>query len=201
MNDTHVTLPDAQGPLSDLFKKLGGKDGQNWLRGLNKFLRKENPWEGPDIFVTIQIGTHKSTKTLRKALEKAGVQISHWAGDILGKMKLSKSKQTLDLVAPTGKELGFSGLTPRRDIYEAGKSRGFDLCPAEAAPQFLRQHGDKLKVGEVFVFAMEPIKDSDGDLSVFDVERFSVNRWLRAHSGVPDSFWSDLNRFVFVRRK
>lgn len=45
MNDAHVALLDARGPLTDLLKKLSGNDGQQWLDALKRFNRKENPWE------------------------------------------------------------------------------------------------------------------------------------------------------------
>ena len=97
-NDTRLALSEVQGPLIDLLEKVGGRDGEMWLRGLNKFLRKENPWEKPETFKIIEIGTYKDVKSLRKALEESGAQIGNWASDILNKTKLSKSKQSLDLV-------------------------------------------------------------------------------------------------------
>lgn len=33
------------GPLLDLIEKLSGEEGMEWLAALEKFLRKENPWE------------------------------------------------------------------------------------------------------------------------------------------------------------
>ena len=42
--DTRLALCDARGPLADLLEKLSGEDGEIWLRGLNKFLRKEESW-------------------------------------------------------------------------------------------------------------------------------------------------------------
>ena len=38
---TRLALCDVRGPLADLLEKLSGNDGEDWLRGLNKFLRKE----------------------------------------------------------------------------------------------------------------------------------------------------------------
>ncbi|MFH1956422.1 MAG: hypothetical protein ABIJ28_02130 [Patescibacteria group bacterium] len=34
-------IADAKGPIYDLLEKLGGADGEKWLRDLKKFLRKE----------------------------------------------------------------------------------------------------------------------------------------------------------------
>ncbi|NMB91825.1 hypothetical protein GYA37_03190 [candidate division WWE3 bacterium] len=198
-NDTRLTLSEVQGPFIDLLEKIGGRDGELWLRGLNKFLRKENPWEKPESFKIVEVGTYKDVKSLRKALEESGVQIGDWAGDILNKTKLSKSKQSLDLVVLSVKELGFPQGTQLKDIYEAAKNQGLDLCPAEVGPQLRLQYPDQPN-GEWLVIAMEPIKDSGGALGLFRVGCGGGGLWLNAYNGNPDNFWNGNNRFVFVRR-
>ncbi len=149
----------------------------------------------------VEIGTHKDAKSLRRALEESGVRISGWAGDILSKIKVTKSRQTLDLVDASVEELGFPRGTELRDIYRAGREKDWDLCPDEAAAQYLRQHGDDLKPGEVLIFAMKPINDSGGVLSLFHVGHRDGDRWLHAYYGNPGHHWSAGGRFVFVRRK
>jgi hypothetical protein len=198
---TRLTLPEVGGPLTDFVKKLESDQGEEWLRGFKKFLRKENPWEKPETFKIIEIGTYKDVKSLRKALEQSGARIGDWASNILNKTKLSKSRQSLDLVDASVEELGFPQGAQLQDIYEAGNKQGWDLCPDEAAAQYLRQHGKDLKPGEVLIFAMEPIKDSDGGLGLFYVGHDDDDRWLHAYGGSPDSRWYADFRFVFVRRK
>ncbi len=39
-----ISLAAVAGLFADLNSKLTGADGQEWLTGLKKFLRKENPW-------------------------------------------------------------------------------------------------------------------------------------------------------------
>ena len=199
-DDTRLALSEVQGPLIDLLEKVGGRDGELWLRGLNKFLRKENPWEKPEIFKTIEIGTFKDLKSLRKVLEGSGEQISNWAGNILNKVKLSKSKQSLDLVVLSVKELGFPQGAKLEDIYKAARNQGLDLCPAEVGPQLRLQYSDQPS-GEWLVIAMEPIKDSVGDLGLFLVGRNVSLLWLDAGYGRPGRFWFSDYRFVFVRCK
>ena len=199
-NDTRLALSEVQGPLTSLLEKICGREGEMWLRGLNKFLRKENPWEKPETFKIIEVGTFNDVKSLRKALEESGARISDWAGDILNKTKLSKSKQSLDLVALTVAELGFPKGAKLEDIYKAAKNQGLDLCPAEVGPQLRLQYPDQPN-GEWLVIAMEPINDSDGDLSLFLVEHLGAGRWLGADYGGPDDLWGAGGRFVFIRRK
>jgi hypothetical protein len=200
MSDTRLTLPEVRGPLTDLLGKLDGENGGVWLRGLKKFLRKENPWEKPETFKIIEIGTYKDVKSLRKALEGSGDRISDWAGDILNKTELSKSRQSLDLVVLSVKELGFPQGAQLKDIYEAANNQDLDKCPAEAGPQLRLQYPDQ-PIGEWLTIAMEPIIDSDGDLSLFCVKHDVDDLWLIAYYGGPDGHWGADGRFVFVRRK
>ena len=44
-----LPLSDLRGPRDTLETNLAGKDGQEWLDALNRFLRKENPWEKPKL--------------------------------------------------------------------------------------------------------------------------------------------------------
>jgi len=50
MKDTQLLFCEVSGLLKDLLEKLSGDNGDQWLRVLNKMLRKENPWE---VFSTI----------------------------------------------------------------------------------------------------------------------------------------------------
>lgn len=200
-NDTRLALSDVQGPLIDLLEKVGGRDGELWLRGLNKFLRKENPWEKPEIWKTVETGTHKDVKTLCAALETSGVSTGNWATDILGKIRLAKTKQVLDLVVMSVKELGFSEGAQYQDITKAASERNLEKCSAEAAACFLLQHGSEIEPYGILNCAMDPIKDSDGDLGLFHVRRSGGRLWLDAGYGGPDGFWSSDDRFVFVRSK
>lgn len=39
-----ISVCDVQGVVTDLLEKLGGSNGQEWLKASKKFLRKEDPW-------------------------------------------------------------------------------------------------------------------------------------------------------------
>jgi hypothetical protein len=199
---TRLTLSDARGPLADLLEKLDGPSGEDWMRGFKKFLRKENPWEKLKTFKVIEIGTYKSVKPLRKALEKSGARIGDWAGVILNKTKLSKSKQFLDLVVLTVRELGLPRDSELKDIYEAAKNQGLDLCPAEVGPLLRLQYTDQPR-GEWLIIAMEPIriKDPFTNPFLFHVECFDGDCFLNAQQGYPPNRPGLVYRFVFVRRK
>ncbi|MBU1104648.1 hypothetical protein KJ664_01970 [Patescibacteria group bacterium] len=164
------------------------------------FLRKENPWGKPRIFKTIEIGTHSEAETLRHAVESFGARVSTWAGDILAETPLGQSKQLLNLVTATVAELGYPNGTQLRNVFKAGLARGWELCPAEVGPQLRLQYPDQPD-NEWLVIAMEPLRDSDGVPSLFDVYCHGGTRWLSANYGKPDDFWHASDRFVFVSRK
>jgi hypothetical protein len=44
------------------------------------------------------------------------------------------------------------------------------------------------------------IRDSNGNLNVFNVEHDDDGRWLNANYGNPDNVWNPDNEFVFVSR-
>ncbi|OGC67923.1 hypothetical protein A2450_01855 [candidate division WWE3 bacterium RIFOXYC2_FULL_40_11] len=197
--DIRLTLSDVQRLLTILLGKLAGPDGGSWLRALSKFLRKENPWEKPEIFKVIELGTFEDAKALRTALEQAGISIGTWASDILDKVKPAKAKKTVKLVVLSVGELGFpeDATATYTDICKAACAQGLDLCEAEVGPQLRLQYLDQPE-GEALVVAMPPLVASDGDLLVSLVKRDGGEYRLNASYIFSGNRWSNSVRFVFV---
>jgi hypothetical protein len=180
---------------------------QSWIenpRGLSKVLAEalcppEDVIEFP-VFKTIKLGTHKSTNNLRQSLKDGGNRIGDWGDDILGKTTLAKSETEITLHTATVKELTGKDWATNREINEAIRSKGYNLCPAEVGPQLRLQYPDQPK-DEWLRVAMEPIADSDGDLGIFCVDRDGGGRWLGGGDGRPGSEWRGDGRFVFASRK
>jgi len=181
--DIRLTLSDVQRLLTILLGKLAGPDGGSWLRALSKFLRKENPWEKPEIFKVIE----------------AGISIGTWASDILDKVKPAKAKKTVKLVVLSVGELGFpeDATATYTDICKAACAQGLDLCEAEVGPQLRLQYLDQPE-GEALVVAMPPLVASDGDLLVSLVKRDGGEYRLNASYIFSGNRWSNSVRFVFV---
>lgn len=152
------------------------------------------------VLKTIKLGTHKDVKVLQKALLDAGFKISDWGNKIFNKIPLAVSEMEATLHVATVKELTGKDIATNREINEAIRSKGYDLCPAEVGPQLRLQYPDQPKGGWLRI-GMEPITDSDGGLNVFGVGHDSVGRWLHGINGHPDIEWCGGNRFVFVSRK
>jgi len=106
----------------------------------------------------------------------------------------------VDLVKVTVAELGFKEGVRRDQIYERAKELGLDLCLPEVGPQLRMQYLDQPN-GEWILIGMEPIRDAVGDLSVFSVDRYDSELWLRSGYDDPDSVWSAGIQWVFVRSR
>ena len=149
---------------------------------------------------TITLGTGlKTADDVRAAFERAGMKISDWANDILGKPAFTTSgvKSTVALVNVSAADLGFKDGAKLSDICSRALTFGLALCPAEVGPQLRLQYMDQPK-GEWLIVAMEPITDSNGGLSVFSVGHGGRERWLNGNDGHPDYFYNGSYRFVFV---
>ncbi|RJO58882.1 hypothetical protein C4546_04755 [Candidatus Parcubacteria bacterium] len=148
---------------------------------------------------TIELGTHKDVKALRKAMENAGIRVGDYASSML-KHSMFTLASALELVRVSVADLGFPSGATRAQIYEAALCNGLSLCPAEVGPQVRLQYMDQPK-GERFFIAMEPIPDSVGNPLVFYVERADVARWLIGRWSKPDYVWYGDDQWVFCRSK
>ncbi len=189
------------GQVEALVNKLGGMEGvQRFLSGELLVSAIAKVWK---TWKTIQLGCGLQTADdFRKAVKSAGMKIGDWANDILGKpaFTATESVTEVELVVVSVAELGFKDGATRKDIYIRAQEFGLDLCPPKVGLQLRLQYTDQPK-GEWLVIAMEPIIDSDGDLSLFSVGRDDDGRWLSARSGRPGLFCGGHDRFVFLRRK
>jgi hypothetical protein len=196
---SQLSLIDA---LKDLLDKVTGDDGDMWLRGLCRFLRRENPWTKLDPFITIKIGTYKDIPSLRKALEDSGVSISESSNSILDRVTLSKSEKLLDLVVLSVADLGLSIGAGTLQVYDAAKKQGFELCPAEVGPQLRLQYIDQPN-GEFLQIAMEDITHTPVS---FCVSNFGGNMVLEDafvdpfyHKYGASCSYEESDEFVFVK--
>lgn len=201
--ENRIALCDARGPLNDLNDKLSGEEGKQWLDGLKRFLRKENPWVAPKTFPTwkkIRVGTDRSVDSLRSALRRDGFKISDWANDILGKISVCPEEREVELVLVSGADLGQIEPESRKRIFERASEHGLERCHPEVGPQLRQQYHDQ-PMGEWLLIGMDPVTDSDGRPGVFNVVRRGGGSWLGTHCGDPGYLWLPGSRWVFARRK
>lgn len=137
------------------------------------------------IWKTIKLGTGlKTVGDFHRALRDGGFHLGEGGNDIIHKPAFTRSPEEveIELVRVTVAELGFKYGTTRKDIYERAIQLGLELCPAEVGPQLRLQYKDQPR-GEWLFIGMEPIANSDGELVVFQVGRFSLSLDL-GHRGL-----------------
>jgi len=138
-----LTARDIHGPYSQLLTNLQGDGGRVWLNALNRFLRKENPWDGRKLFPlwkTVRLGEFKTIADVKRIYEEKGFSIN-WSADIILShldCEFSKEPKEIDLVLVTPRELGVEGedgCAPYFCILHALKLNGLESCPPEALIQ------------------------------------------------------------------
>lgn len=147
------------------------------------------------VFKTIKLGTHKNVDKLHESLKENGFQISSQGSDILAKTDIAKSETEINLCLATVKELTGKNKATNREINNAIRTKGYQLCPAEVGPQLRLQYPDQ-SYEERNCVAMEPI-----DIDIFRVDNVGDKRWLRGYYGHPNYQWRGDARFVFVSHK
>jgi hypothetical protein len=190
-------------PLIQLITNLlNPEKSEEWKKEFKKFLRKEECWVKPtfEAWKTLKLGTHKSVDDLRQAILDNGNRISPWGDDILGKIELAKTETEVTLHVATVKELTGKDVATNREINEAIREKGYDLCPAEVGPQLRLQYQNQPS-GEWLIVATEPVTDSGGDPGLFRVYRDNDERYLDGSNGHPGRQWGGSIRVVFVPRK
>jgi hypothetical protein len=178
---------------------------QGWIenpKGLQEFLTGLCPPASEfRVWKTIKLGTNglKTADDFRKSFKDNGFKVSDWANDILGKpaFTVATEETELYLVVVSVAELGFKNGATCKNIYARAKERGLDICPNEVGPQLRLQYKDQPK-GEWLVVAMEPLRDSAGNLELFGVRRGDNGLWLDSPSGASGAVWRADRRWVFA---
>ena len=200
--DTRLALCDTRGPLTDLLDKLSGEDGEQWLRGLNKFLRKEDPWEMKEFLVwrTLTIGGVPKDELQTRLGD--GFFVSDWAEDVMSKPEFITALEPYEihLARVKVKDLGFKEEPTITELFARIREVG-DLCPAEVGPHLRIADKDQPKSTWYWV-AMDPVTASGGDPDVFSVRRSGGGRrWLDAGGADPGRHWDLEDEVVFCLRK
>lgn len=192
------------GQIEAIVNKLGG------MGGVRRFLHNESllpvEFEGHlkkvfAVWRSVELGTGlKNADDFRKALTDRGCSINASALDVFGEPAFvaHKTRMKVDLVAVSKAELGLKNSATWSEVYtRALEVFRLERCPAEVGPQLCLQNPP---VGR-FSIGIEPIVDSDGHLTIFEVGCSETDLWLNGVSGHPDSICDSHIRWVFVRRK
>ena len=113
--------------------------------------------------------------------------------------QLSQIPSTVELVALSTADLGFTNDVTLRDIIDHAQVFGLMHCPHETAPLLRMEYKYQLR-GELLVVVTEAIELYGDDLRIFALTRDYIDRWLLGIDGNPNNTWSTRVRFVFMRR-
>lgn len=151
---------------------------------------------------------------IRENIKRAGMKIGKGADEIIDKLPDTFNAENVDigLVAASLAQLGLKRDATRQDIYERARKFGGGMCSAIVGLQLLLQ-GPTQSKGERLFVAMQPISGSVGGPGVFYISTDPVTdsscldashvedgvRCLHVCYGDIGGFWTDADRFVFVR--
>src|SRR3989339_501234 len=147
-----------------------------------------------ETWQTIETGG-KSKDELKTELEEKGRKIGVLANQLLDgeDFKTSESKERVDFVRPSVKDLGFEDTATLEEVCERAEGFGLELCHAEDAPHLRSQYdGD-----ESMVVAMKKLAGPDDSLNVFSLFGSGGELWLGTNSAHPGIRWNADDRFVF----
>ena len=144
----------------------------------------------------------KTPKQLEKALDSGGFKVGDWARDIIRSKDFTTlpDQQTLSLVRAKVSDLGFKDPATYSEVCQKAEEFGLEKCLPETAVHYRLAYKDQ-PMNEWLTVAMEPISDSNGHPSVFELYRPGDGLWLRGYWVYPASQWSPEAEFVFTLRK
>lgn len=153
------------------------------------------------LFKTVKVRKHlRSADEARGIITVAGGKVSDWAKGMLNNVPFTGAyvDQEFDLVAVSGRDLGFTQNVTRREIYDRAIERGLERCTAELAIWISEQYQDQ-PMSEWLLVGMDPLAGSDGSLGVFGVVPFDGGLWLHGGYGHSDNTWDPDDRWVFMQ--
>ena len=162
------------------------------------------PLEGIPRFPTwktVTRGTYKSASAYRKALKKAGINVSREStSGILDSpgFTVSETEVGVDIVLVSSADFGFEGGAYYSAICARAQRFGLKLCPAELGPALRLACTEELR-GRWVIVAMEAIADSEGTPRVFDLVHTYQGPWFGSTRIQPDPFQRDSVNYVFVQ--
>ena len=141
---------------------------------------------------------YNSVKEYREGLEEAGYNMYACTESMLNRTEVVEQGETdLTLVKVTARDLGLTGSYTADELLTKTEKLQLEPCPVWAVLQYCIDCTDD----EDITVSMNPILDSNGDLSVLTIsaDRDGVGRWL---GSIPASrHWDTRHEWLLVSRK
>lgn len=131
------------------------------------------------------------------AFEQKGIHVSRpYAQDIIDRMEVSAKRPDVELVWPSGRDLGLRQAVPYRRFLEVGQAAGLNILRPEVG-LYLRLQDTDQPLGDMYWIAMEPIVDRRGSPIVFALGHDDRGLWLYADWVYPGVGWDPGGRLAF----
>lgn len=104
--------------------------------------------------------------------------------------------ETITLIRLRVRDLGFTSNPTTKELFARAKKYGLELCPPETGPIYRLSHPDQ-PMGDWFYVGMEPVTDSVGRPSVFDVNHDEGGPGLSDRWALPFDLWYLGYSFLF----
>jgi hypothetical protein len=164
-------------------------------RAVGKPAAETPPWR------SVNIGSYGSVPRLREALRQKRCRIGPVVAEIFDHpaFTVSRTRARVQLVSLSVAELGLADKNASlAEIYARAHRLGFELCPAEIAPQLRLQYMNQ-PLGEFLHIAMEPIPTRSGRPVILVVANGGEGLHILSSDGGRDLRPPASTRFVFVR--
>lgn len=152
-----------------------------------------------DLIIRVGAGDLRTASNICAALRQKGHRISGPAIDILFGHGFTVSGQEgdVDLMVVTTSELvGHDGWAKTTEVFAGAVRLGLEKCHPDDGLWLRLQYLDQ-PPDEWLMIGMEPVDDTDGDLSVFGVGREGDVFRLTANCANPNRRWEGDVRWVF----
>ncbi len=159
-------------------------------------------WTEKDGIILFSVTSDGTTgKEWVKRLEKKGFRVGDYAKSLLLSSEFKPSSGVTTPIAVLKGLLFKDGDRTTKNIRAEADKRKLTKPNPEVACLIREKFTDEEieAMGLWYIVAMhDPIKDSDGDLNLLNVNRNDNGRWLNTYYDNPDSRWDRVRGFAFV---
>lgn len=131
-----------------------------------------------------------------KAYKDIGIQETSYAQDFNNCINFSGKPQEIEIVLPSGRDLGLRRASPHRRFLEAGQAAGLHKLHPEVG-RYLRLQDTDQPLGDVYWMAMDPISNRNGHPLVLVLEHRYNGLWLSTTWVHPAVLWNPGRRLAF----
>lgn len=143
----------------------------------------------------LKVGT-MTKADFRAMFQKMPVKVTPYGQDLIDKTPLSTKEKQVNIIFPTGRDLGLTKPAQYREFLAAGQAKGYEILHPEVG-LYLRVYDPNQPMNDVYCMAMEPIADRRGHPRVFVLEHTPYGLWLRASWTAVGTLWDPDDRLAF----